>query len=405
VSAPRSLAVALVATLPVTARAGGFELAQQSALAAGAGSAATARTGDAAAAWYNPAALADGGGLRAALGVTLAVVGLRAEALEEAADGPWQAGTEVAPSTPPHLYASFARDAWAAGLSVNLPFASQVRWPADWAQRFDVVRSRLEFVRLAPFVAYRLGPVRLAAGPQVDLGRLRVERATDHVVQEGYSTLQLTGSAWGGHLSAWAEVGSVAVGLCYRSRSALALSGEARFEVPYPFDVRYPDQHVSADWTLPDRLALGVAAPIGPVLALLDLTWTGWSVNDELALDFDAEVTEDRTQRNAWRDSLAVRAGAEWAPDGLLTLRAGAYWDGLPAPPPPDDTLSPSSPDGTRLALTAGVSVQLRQDLALDAFYEHLRLLERESTSEDAPQASYSGSAHLAGLGLRLHLR
>jgi len=79
--------------------------------------------------------------------------------------------------------------------------------------------------------------------------------------------------------------------------------------------------------------------------------------------------------------------------------------DGLPAPPPPDETLSPSSPDSTRLALTAGLSVHLRQDLALDAYYEHLRLLERESASEDAPEASYTGHAHLLGLGLRLHLR
>ena len=52
------------ASAPSLARGAGFELAEQSALAAGTGGAGVARQGDPGAVWYNPAALADGDGLR-----------------------------------------------------------------------------------------------------------------------------------------------------------------------------------------------------------------------------------------------------------------------------------------------------------------------------------------------------
>jgi len=55
------------------ARAAGFAVAEQSASAGGTAGAATARSGDPAAGWYNPAALADGAGLRLGLGVLLAL--------------------------------------------------------------------------------------------------------------------------------------------------------------------------------------------------------------------------------------------------------------------------------------------------------------------------------------------
>jgi len=393
----------LIVAAPATALAGGYEVVQQSAVAGGTGSASTARDKDPAAAWFNPAALADEGGLRMGLGVTLAMAQLHAKALDSAPDAPWEASTETGISPPPHLYASYAHGSWTAGVSVNVPFASGVTWPDEWAQRFDVISSEIQFLRISPFFGWRFGPVRIAAGPQFDIGRVYLKRATNHIEQEGSSALVLSGHGFGGQIAAFAKLGEhVGVGLSYKSRSLSPMSGDADFTVPEVFAADYPDQHISADWTVPDRIALGGAFTMGGIRALMDLTLTLWSTRDTLPIHFEDPATDDREIVSEWRNSMAIRLGAEYTPIKWVTARAGFYADGLPKPPPPEEHLSPSSPDSTRVAATLGASAHIGSMFHIDIFYEHLRLLERESTSADAPLAAYSGYANLVGFDLRL---
>ncbi len=388
-----------------SALGGGYEVAQQSAVAAGTGSAGTARSNDASAAWYNPAALADGKGLRAALGAAFVMSAIHGESRPEAQESPWSADTDNGISTPPHLYLSYARDNWATGVSVNTPFGSRVQWPVGWAQRFEVVSSEIQVFRVAPLVAYRWGPARVALGPQVDVARVHLKRATNHITQEGSSALVFRSIGFGGHASAFFDIGEhLQAGISYKSRTSLHMQGDADFNVPYPFSAKYPDQHVSTDWKLPDRLAFGGRFELNPWAALLDVTYTFWSVNTGYTVDFENEATTDREQVNRWSSSLALRGGVEYSPIDIVTLRLGGYFDGIPGPPSPADTLSPSSPDGRRVALTLGAGCDITRWLSLDAFYEHLNILERSSTGTEAPLATYRGSAHIAGVDLELAL-
>src|SRR5690606_33403542 len=73
------IVIGLVLAGVATARAGGFAVAEQSAVAGGTAGASTARSDDAGAAWYNPAALTDGGGLRLGAGFLAAMPSLHAE--------------------------------------------------------------------------------------------------------------------------------------------------------------------------------------------------------------------------------------------------------------------------------------------------------------------------------------
>nr|MBA2544612.1 hypothetical protein [Deltaproteobacteria bacterium] len=94
-----------------TAHAGGFAVSEQTAASAGTGGAGAARDDDPGAAWHQPAALADGGGLRLDLSLIFARPSLEARAL----DGSWSESNEAAWATPPHLDISYARGRWAAG--------------------------------------------------------------------------------------------------------------------------------------------------------------------------------------------------------------------------------------------------------------------------------------------------
>ena len=399
-------AALMLSTSP--ARAGGYEVAQQAASAGGTGHAGVARGSDPAGAWYNPASLADGAGFRLSIGASLGQSTIVAGSLDGAADGPWSAETDNPLSVPPFAYTCFSHKWWSVGLTANVPFAGGVRWPADWPQRFDIIESRPRFFRATAFFGAAFGPLRLAVGPHLDTGELYILKATDHIEQEGSAELALRGWGLGVDASLFVRFSDyVHLGVTYRSRTEIALAGEADFEVPQPFAGRFPDGEVASRLTLPDRIAAGVLLrPKGleRLAILLDVNLTIWSVNQELVLDFENEATTDIVQVNDWRTTMALRLGAEVEVHERVLIRAGGYVDGLWGAPPPPEALSPSSPDCTRVGLTVGGRITATPWLFFDLYYEHIELVERESTSPDAPEASYRGFANLGGLSASVQI-
>jgi long-subunit fatty acid transport protein len=371
----------------------GFEVAEQGAAAGGAAHAGTAVRHGAESAWFNPALLADDGGFRVAVGATLAT----SRVTMFTPTGQVRSDTPL--GTPPYLALSVARGPVAGSVSVQVPFGGGIRWPSDGLQRFESVLSKPQFFRVTGSFAARFGPVSLAAGAHVDAGSLRVERATDHVSEEGYLTLAVRGVGLGGDAAIAVDAGRhVTIGATYKSRTKLPLAGEVDFDVPPAFATTRPDQAVSAAWTLPDRITLGASWHAERWWVTLEGDLTLWSVNDTLAFDFADPATTDAVQQNRWRDTVAVRAGAAARVHDLVELRGGAYVD-LPGAPPAA-YLGPSSPDATRLAVTAGLGVRPHRAVRLDVFGEPILLLERESASLDLPIATYRGWAFAAGLGV-----
>lgn len=393
-AAAATAAVGATAARPGAAGAAGFAVAEQSAVAGGTAAAGTARDGDPSAAWYNPAALADDGGWRVGLGLLAARPSLTARAQ----DGSWETGNDAAWSTPPHLAASWARRDLAVGVFIGVPYGSGVTWPGDWPGRHEITRTRLEDLRVAPFVAWRSGRLRVAGGLHLDAAHLRVERRLDFIDMEGDVTIDLRGVGVGFDAALfWEATPRLDVGLSYKSRTTIPLSGEADFTAPDAFAGKTPDQRASSELTTPDRIALGVKWRRGRFAVLADLELTFWGVHDELVVDFEHEATPDATQRYDWSHTLAGRAGAEWAFRPGWVGRGGAFFDPSPASA---EALAPSSPDSSRVGLTLGVSRSLGA-WSVDAFYEYLALLERTSENQEALEASYGGHAHLVGVGVR----
>jgi len=379
------------------ANAGGFALEEQSPVAGGTGGASTARSDDAGAAWYNPAALADGAGMRVGVGIMAALPALHAQASDQS----WETDAESGVSTPPHLFASYARGDFACGFSFGVPFGGGVTWPEDWAGRHEIVSSELMVFRAAPFVAWRAGRVRLAGGAHVDFGRLQIARSLDFVDTEGDVKLDLSGRSLGFDLAAFVTATSALdFGLSYKSRSTISLSGGADFTAPDAFDAKTADQHATAELKLPDRAAAGARWHQGRVAVLADLIVSWWKVNDELVIDFENEATPDPVQRNNWQSTLGVRAGAEYRVQSATLVRGGAFIDPSPAR---DQDLAPSSPDSTRLGASVGLSRALTEDVTADVFYEYMQILSRAADNPESLEARYGGRAQFLGVGLRLH--
>ncbi|MCA9600987.1 MAG: outer membrane protein transport protein [Myxococcales bacterium] len=388
-------ATAALATLAygADAHAGGFELADQSASASGTASAATAKQGDPSAAWFNPAAVADGKGFRGMVGTTLVFPSLHAEA----SDGRWSADSDIDVAPPPYAYAAVADGPWALGVSANLPFGSSVKWPANWTQRFEILEARPQFLRVAPFFAWNFGMVRVAAGPHIDMGSFELRRGLDFVNDEGNVHVKTSGFGFGGHAAVFVEpTADVAIGLTYKSRTKVDLDGRADFTVPLSFAATAPDQSVSTSLTLPDRITLGGAVTFGKLQAFADVGLTLWSVNKQLVLDFKDPNTPDVIQRNNWSTSFTARTGAEYTLWDMWALRLGVFYDMTPVPV---STLAPSAPDSDRVGFTAGSGI-VWNGFGLDAFYGVTLLTGAESEGTEAPAATYDGVLHMVGVAL-----
>ena len=376
-----------------SASAGGLAVGEQNAVSAATGGAGAARDDDAGAAWHAPAALADDGGVRIGFSLALAHPSL------EARGDDWNASTESKWATPPHLDASFAKDRWAAGIAIGVPFGGGVTWPTTWPGATQAVRTELMVIRFAPFAAYALGPLRISAGAHFDAGRLQIQRNLDFIDMQGDVRLDLAGQGFGVDASAYyVPREDIGIGLTYRSRTTLDFDGNANFTAPDAFSEKTPDQTAKTSMTMPDQLVLGARWRRGAITALADLEYTHWSLNQRTTVDFANDATPNAIQENGWHDTFAVRAGAEWRHTPKLTARAGAYFDPSPVPA---EHLTPSSPDSTRVAVTAGVSYKLAATWAADIFGEHMWLLRRDTTSVDTMPASYGGTALVLGAGVR----
>jgi len=394
VDAVRAAAFVTVLLAPGLAHAGGFAIDEQSVVAGGTGGASTARSDDAGAAWYDPAALADGGGWRVGVNLVAAMASLHAE--DPA--GEWTADTEGGVAPVPNLHLAWASGVWAAGVAVGVPFGGDVRWPADWAGKGEIVASQLQVVRIAPFVGWSAGRYRLAGGVHVDLAHMGIERGLDFIDTDGDVQIDLRGAGIGADLSAWADLGDVDVGVSYKSRTAVPLSGEADFTAPIAFEMKLADQEARSTLHLPDRIAAGAAYTRGALTALADVEVTLWGVNDELVVDFTEDQTPDARQVNGWRTTTALRAGAEYRVRKGVA-RAGGYYDPTPTSP---DHAAPSSPDSSRIGATLGGSYPLSPRVTLDGSYGFMHLVGQTSDNPESLMATYTGNAHFLGLAVRM---
>lgn len=395
------VAVACVASSR-DARAVGTDVSDQSAVASGTGGASTARSGDPGAAYFNPAALVDGKGLRVGQGTTFALASIHATSSPGSPGTAFSVDAKKSLQLVPYLAASWSDANVTVGLSVHVPFGASVSWPAGSALRFEAVESSVKVLRIAPFAGVRAGPFAFAAGPQIDIAEVDATRATNMILAEGHVHLLLHGVGIGGQAAVFVQpTEQLAFGLSYKSRALVRLSGDAAFDLPAAFSTQYPDQGVTARLKLPDRIAFGVAYALPRARVLADVTYTLWSFNDELSFHFAQPQTPASTQKNGWRDTLALRLGAEYDVTKIATVRAGAFVDGLNHAAAPTENLSPSAPDLTRVGGSVGAGFQVTRGMAFDVFYSFFTLLERASTSADSILATYSGNAHVFGIGSR----
>lgn len=372
--------------------AAGFALIEQSASGVGnafAGISASAE--DAGTIFYNPAGMTHLPGRQVVVGV---------HAIDPSISFTNQGSTLAPPAPPlaltggnggnagswtyvPNLYLSWElnNDLWV-GLGVNAPFGAKTNYEEGWVGRYQALDTKLTAININPSIAYKVNDkVSLGAGLSAQRADATLTKAIDFglflgVPQSSDGSQELTASDWGYgfNLGALFQISpDMRIGISYRSQIKYTLSGNSAFtNVPAPLAANpsFQNSAATADLTVPDSASLSVFQTFGDKWELMgDVTWTHWSVFDQLVVNFANGAPSNITPEN-WQNSWRFSLGLNYKFNESWKLRTGVAWDQTPVPNAQMRTAR--IPDNSRTWLAVGGSWSFAKGASLDFSYAHL---------------------------------
>jgi long-chain fatty acid transport protein len=386
--------------------AAGFALIEQSASGMGdafAGGSAAAE--DASTIFFNPAGMTRLPGMQVVVGV---------HAIGPSATFNNQGSTLAPPAPPqpltggnggdagswayvPNLYFSWElNDKLWLGLGVNAPFGLKTEYEGGWVGRYQALNSQLLTTNINPSIAYKVNDkVSLGLGFSAQRASATLSKAIDSsticlgtlggptcnafglaVPQTRDASQELTADDWGYgfNLGALFQISpDMRIGVSYRSQINYTLTGTSTFTgVPAPIN-QSPQLQTSvatADLTVPDSASVSVFQTFGDKWEMMgDITWTHWSVFDQLVVQFANGAPNNVTPEN-WQNTWRFSLGLNYKPNEHWKLRTGVAWDQTPVTS--SQSRTPRIPDNSRTWLAVGGSWYFAKGASLDVGYAHL---------------------------------
>ena len=384
--AASAIAVVLGGTSGV-AYGSGFQIDIHDATGTGRSFAYTAGVDNAAAGYFNPAAISLFEETRLKFGGTF----LTSQIEYDPSGAGRSDATDRLNATIPHLYLSVnASEVVDFGFAYFTPFALRTDWPHDWTGRYLALKNEVTFNFLQPYVSFNLSKIvdglSIAVGPQFVLAAnplggsgVRLNQAIDlRWLGEPDGEMLIKGDTDGinvGYVVALHYAppflgGRVKLGASWRATpDDHEIEGEAEFRMSPSARAATNLPHetdAETDLTLPPWFQVGVEVEVVEdfLWVEVDYKWTGWSTLDTLEIDFKDPTVADREIDFDWEDVHMVMVGAEVQATEWLRLRAGYFYDTTPVP---DRTLGPRLPDADRHGMSVGAGFDLgpvRIDLA-----------------------------------------
>jgi len=396
------LAAAVTATFGITSvHAAGFRLPEVSVLGVGTSNALVANTDELGALPYNPANMAfhDKNGLVA--GVTYIGYDLKVDTSVQPGGGSFDS-TGDDTFWVPNLYVmapGYGKVSF--GLGINSPFGLETGWAAGTfpnfgagpLQGFAPATSRIEMLNINPNIAYKLNDsTSFAIG--IDIYQLR-----DLMFNTQGAKIEGTGQDFGWNIGFTKKLGSLNLGLSYRSSVKVDVNGVLNDTVPATSSVEFPDMlQFGAYYQAADKWGIE-----------LDIEGTGWSTFDKLVISSPAAgLTINST--NNWDDTWAMRLGAIYAINPKTNLLLGYSFDETGQP---DQYFSARVPDAERQLFSIGMTHDYGA-WTLEASYMYVMLDDRtvnqpagsyavpgqDPNGTDAYNGTYESSVNLLSVGL-----
>lgn len=384
--------------------AGGFQVNLQGQRQIGMGHTGTGYATDAATIFFNPGGM---GWLDTLVSLSAGVSFIipRTQYLE-AYPGTYAAEMIYNTGTPFEFYYSASlKKNLRVGMGIYTPFGSRAQWADDWKGQFIIREINLKTIFIQPTLSWRISDhIGIGAGFIIVTGDFTLRKGipVQNLTSE-YGEGNLEGSALGNGVNAgiYFSSGKLSAGLSYRSSvTAEVNEGEATFSVPSYLEQFFPSTKFSASINLPSVFSLGLGYKLGDKISLaVDVNLVGWSSYDSLRIDFETntEKLEDISSARNYRDVFIYRLGAEYFTKKEITLRAGVYYDTSPVP---DGYLTPETPDSDRIGITAGCSLNLKNNLRIDLSLLYNETQKRTDTNlETGFSGTYQTKTIIPGIG------
>jgi len=323
----------------------------------------------------------------------------------------------------PNLYASMAiNDEWHLGLGINAPFGLKTEYDNGWLGRYQALESKIETINVNPAVGWRATKdFWLGAGASYQKLKATLTNNVNYsaALAQGYAQLAAAGQipasavpslavatagldsflsntaddySWGWNVGAMYSIGGDAnndngaarIGLAYRSKIKYTLSGNASFTNPTPptltgalapfnpavqgvsaaiNQTRLFNSGINVDITMPDTASLSYYQRLNDQWDILgDVTWTGWSAIQQIAIVRTTGSTLGVLPEN-FKDTWRVSGGVNYQYNEKVVLRAGVAWDQSPVN---ETDLSARLPDGDRTWLALGARYKYSREINFD---------------------------------------
>jgi long-chain fatty acid transport protein len=302
------------------------------------------------------------------------------------------------------------------GLGLNSPFGLKTEYEDEWRGRYHALLSDLKTVNVNPSIGYRVSDrVTVGAGVSLMLAKVDLTSAVDMGglcfglpgplgaaaaaacglagVTPGTPSndgkAELDGDNFddfslGYNFGIQFDVSSqTRVGVAYRSKIDVDVDGDADFSLPAATDLAsatvggvigatglFVDTGLGAKVTLPASFSVSVAHTVDKFTWLADATWTGWSVFDELRIEYDNPAQPDSVTTEDWDDSWRYSVGFDYQYSDALILRAGLAIDETPVPS--SERRTPRIPGDERFWMSIGLTYVASNTFSFDVGYSRL---------------------------------
>jgi long-chain fatty acid transport protein len=408
------IACCLAVTLPLAARANGYDVPNVNPRALAMVSSGVAAAVDADAAFTLPAALARLDGLSLSVGGSLLDLETtwNATTPQLQSVSPVDTKTKLAP--PFSAFASYsgryAERGFGFGVGANVPAGGNVFWPDEWAGR-----SRIITVDRRVYALYGSAGVEIVK--QLRLGGGLVYYRTTEFLEQGLdpTTGKAQLSTAGGKLSydISAELTPIDglplnIAIDYKHQAIQNLTGTAHFDVPPTLAPLLQDQNVTHVLPYPSVLNVAVAYRVVPPLTLaFDYTFNRYRIYTEDRFVGDKALPGPIVVPRDYSNGYTLRFGAEYAATPRLALRAGIERDitGMPKQEVNGDltspTYSPTLPDSNSWAGALGAGWSFAKNFSVSAAVFYAKMDEVSATpGSSAFQGRYDTHVFIYSLGL-----
>lgn len=385
-----------------TARATGFDLFEGSVRGNGMAGCLVGKADDPSAIFFNPAGITQLSGTQMAMGATIITP---MTSVETERFGRTQSDhLKWNYFAPPYAYVTHQlNDRFWVGAGVFARFGLGVQFDENWPGTTNSYNAFVRVLELNPNAAYKLTD-KLSVSAGVSLARMDIKLESKAPLFKYDTSLSGDGMGVGYNLGIhYKLLDWVRLGLSYRSKIHINLSGRADFIQPRRAGRLFHDGGIDSCVTLPDQLLLGVSFQVRKNLNIeLGAVRKGWSNFDKMSIDFDHPVAgmSRVTKQKNWNDVWRWQIGIEYNATGWLDLRCGYIYDNGPTPRNTSDYLLPVN-DWQMMCLGAGFRWRA---WTLDFSYGYLVSRNRSVAARPADGVLkgrfYDGQTDLYGIGL-----